>query len=257
MQVKALLHYLLILSNMFMGGWTMRVLICDDHEQIRHQIEGLIMRYFEERGVEVPEIQGFSDGIELLNDEKNKDIVFLDIEMPGMDGIRTGQQLMSKNGNMIIIMITSHNQFLDDAMRFRVFRYLSKPIDEGRFNRNLQDALRQYALTGKNIVIETREGVYRVSSDDIILCEARARKVLVHTKNGTYESLHNLEYWLMTLNANSFVQPHRSFIVNMRYITEFNHSSIKLYHNQYEAFLTRRKYQKFKNAYLRYIETIG
>ncbi|MCQ5300311.1 response regulator, partial [Blautia wexlerae] len=70
----------------------------------------------------------------------SKDIVFLDIEMRGMYGIYVGNELKSEIRNVIIFVVTSYSEYLDEAMRFHVFRYLSKPLNNQRFLRNLKDA---------------------------------------------------------------------------------------------------------------------
>lgn len=67
--------------------------------------------------------------------------------MPGLDGIYVGNELKKKDKDIIIFIITSYSEYLDEAMRFHVFRYLSKPIDRQRLFRNLKDALDLYHST--------------------------------------------------------------------------------------------------------------
>lgn len=106
----------------------MRILICDDDALMREQMQSLITEYFEAEHVACPEISCFPDGEALLADKGEKDILFLDVEMPGPDGIFVGNALKKENENIIIFIVTSYSKYLDDAMRFHVFRYLSKPV---------------------------------------------------------------------------------------------------------------------------------
>ena len=78
-------------------------------------------------------------------------------------------------------LVTSYSEYLDDAMRFHVFRYLSKPLDKQRLYRNIKDALHLYNTTNTKISIETNSTTYTTSVSDIISVEARARKVTIHT----------------------------------------------------------------------------
>ena len=71
-----------------------------------------------------------------------------------------------------------------------------------------------------------------------------------------FDSIHNMDYWLEQLPKNSFFQTHRSFIVNFEHIVDFDHSTIHLSNQQIAAYLTRRKYSSFKNAYLLYLESM-
>ena len=203
----------------------MRILICDDDTLIIEQLQKYIESYFESNHLKCPELVSFTSGESLLADKNEKDIVFLDIEM-------------------------------DEAMRFHVFRYLSKPLDKQRFFRNMKDALTYYNSITTKIPVETKQGVYSFPASQIIAIEAQERKVIVHTARQDFDSIHNMDYWLEHLPKNSFFQTHRSFIVNFEHIVDFDHSTIHLSNQQITAYLTRRKYSSFKNAYLLYLESM-
>lgn len=233
----------------------MRILICDDDNLITEQLTKYIHDFFTRNHLKQPEIVVFSDGESLLHDSGEKDILFLDIEMPGMNGIYVGNELKKTNENIIIFVVTSFSEYLDEAMRFHVFRYLSKPLDRHRLFRNMKDALQLYHSSTIKIPVETKQGVYTISETDIIFVEAQERKVIVHTAAMDYESVHNMQYWIQTLSGNCFFQSHRSFFVNLAHVTDFDHSLIHLENGQFEAYLTRRKYTQFRDAYLLYLES--
>ena len=119
----------------------MRILICDDNPLMVEEIHKYIQLYFQRSNSKCPEVVCFTDGESLLSDEGDKDLVFLDIEMPGFNGIYIGNELKKKNNKIIIFVVTAFSEYLDDAMRFHVFRYLSKPLDQQRFFRNMDDAI--------------------------------------------------------------------------------------------------------------------
>lgn len=234
----------------------MRILICDDDTLIIEQLQKYIESYFESNHLKCPELVSFTSGESLLADKNEKDIVFLDIEMPGMNGIYVGNELKKANKNVLIFAVTSYSEYLDAAMRFHVFRYLSKPLDKQRFFRNMKDALTYYNSITTKIPVETKQGVYSFPASQIIAIEAQERKVIVHTARQDFDSIHNMDYWLEHLPKNSFFQTHRSFIVNFEHIVDFDHSTIHLSNQQITAYLTRRKYSSFKNAYLLYLESM-
>ena len=235
----------------------MNIVICDDDLSISTQLEKYIYNYFSLNHLANPQIYIFSNGHDLLNCPETMDIVFLDIEMPGFSGIYVGQELKKRNCNCIIFIITSFIEYLDDAMRFHVFRYFTKPIDQQRLFRNLNDALMQYFSIIPSIVIETKESVVKVSASDILFIEASGRKVSVYTINGVYLSTKTLSYWLDFLPSNTFIQTHRSYIVNLAHVKSFDHSLIYLDQNNFTVYLTRRKYTQFKSAYMIYLESSG
>lgn len=233
----------------------MRILICDDDKNIATQLQKYIMEFFKSMRLESPKIRCYNNGEALLSDADSKDIVFLDIEMPGLNGIYVGKKLKELNKNTIIFIITSYVEYLDDAMRFHVFRYLSKPIDKQRLFQNMKDAIQLYNSTTVKIPIETKQGIYTCTTSEIILIEAMGRTITIHTLNRDLIAKRNMEYWSKTLNMPCFFHTHRSFIVNMKYVTDFDHSLIHLYNDQYTAYLTKRKYSKFKNAFFLYLES--
>ena len=233
----------------------MRILICDDDDLIIEQTKKYLKYYFEYNHLKCPETVCYSDGESLLADKGDKDILFLDIEMPGMNGIYIGKELKKENENIIIFIVTSYSEYLDEAMRFRVFRYLSKPLDKQRFFRNMKDAIDLYNTMTIKVPIETKQGVHTVPTSSIIAVEAKERKVFVYTTQRDFESVHNMQYWINLLPKNCFFQTHRSFIINFEHVTDFDHTLVHLADNQHHAYLTRRKYNTFKEAYLLYLES--
>ncbi len=233
----------------------MRILICDDDALMRKQLQQYIRSYFKKACTKCPEIVCFSDGESLLADEGEKDLLFLDIEMPGINGIYVGNELKRLNENIIIFVVTSYPEYLDDAMRFHVFRYLSKPLDAHRFFRNMKEAIDLYHTMTVKIPIETRQGIHTLPASSVIAVEALGRKVIVHTTMRDFESIHNMQYHLELLPKNCFFQTHRSFIVNFEHVTDFDHSLIRMAGGQFHAYLTKRKYSAFKEAYLLYLES--
>ena len=232
----------------------MRILICDDDSSITQSLSQIIKTYFNKKKVNNLDIITFNDGDSLLSDKSQKDIVFLDVEMPGFDGIYVGNELKKQNDSVIIFIVTSYLEYLDAAMRFHVFRYLSKPIDKQRLFQNLDDALELYYSINQKIAVETKSGVTSVLTCDIVYVEAKGRKVIVHTATADLDSV-SLSKNIANRPQATFFQSHRSYIVNMAMVTSFDHELIYLCDGQFTAYLTRRKFTEFKKAYLMFMES--
>ena len=234
----------------------MKIVCCDDDINIGNQLKEYLQLYFESITAPFPEFCFFNSGEDLLICADEIDIAFLDVEMPGLNGIQLGEELKRRYPNIIIFIVTSYPDYLDDAMRFQVFRYLSKPIDKNRLFRNMKDALFKYSTLSRKIQIETKNQVTMVYTRDIVLVEAKERKVFVHTKDKIYESIQKMDFWIEKLPSNSFFQSHRSYIVNLRFVSHFDNTLIYLCNGRFTAYLTRRKYVSFKNAYIMYLESL-
>lgn len=233
----------------------MRILICDDDPLISKQLTEHIDEFFAEYKYVKPDIDIFHSGEEILDDTGEKDIVFLDIQMEGVDGIFVGNTLTQQHKNIIIIIITSYMEYLDSAMRFHVFRYISKPIEKQRLFLNLADAINLYNSSSAKLAIDTFTRRYIVSIADIIMVTTGNRQVTIYTTNATYDSIQDFNYWIDVLNNGQFFQTHRSYIVNMDFVTDYNHETISLCNNKYTAYLTKRKYNSFNESYLLFLES--
>ena len=216
---------------------------------------GVILRYtYDALGV-LSGIQ-YVSGEELLKAEQKADIAFLDVEMPGRSGIYVGAELMKRNPRTKIVIVTSYPDYLDEAMRFRVFRYLSKPINKNRLFENLKDAIYQYNIESIRIPVETKDGVVTLSSEDIICLEGQKRVTKICTVDGEVISVKGIQSWQEELKIPSFFASYRNYIVNMKYVVSFSKDLIKLKYANREisAYLANRRYSEFKNKYLLYME---
>ena len=225
----------------------MRIIFCDDDPMVIEQLLSYVSEFFAQLGGKKVEFAYYSSGDALLNAKARADIAFLDVEMPGVSGIHVGAKLKELNPD-----------YLDEAMRFQVFRYLSKPIDKNRLFRNLKDAVYQYNMESREFPIITNEGVFVRRAEEIICVEATQRKVLVHTIDGALQSTQNMEYWRQTLALPCFYMTHRSYIVNLHFVNSIRKDTILLKYRGREmiAYLTKRRYVAFKDTYLWYMESV-
>lgn len=236
----------------------MRIVFCDDELAsllaVRQAVEG----FFEQEETILPEYAQYQRGEELLQQEQSVDIAFLDVEMPGISGIELGRQLKERNPFIKVFIVTAYPDYLDAAMGAQVFRYLSKPLDVTRLQLNLREAVRQYHLDTRSYPIVTETGVVMCRAEQLICVEAAQRRVLVHTVEGVLVTKEPMEHWKTTLTLPCFYQTHRSYLVNMRFVSAIGRDKVLLKHGsrQLEAYLTRRRYSHFKDRFLQYVERI-
>ena len=236
----------------------MRIAFCDDDSKILNELQKYVRDFFEQMGITQPEYFVYHSGDEMLERVGAVAIACLDVEMPGVSGLRVGMKLKKDNPRVKLFIVTSYADFLDEAMRVQVFRFLSKPIDMNRLFRNLKDALYQYNMDTHEIPIATSEGIVVLQAEDIICVENSQRKCLLFTTNGTIQAQCGFEQLKEKLDLPCFYVTYRSFIVNMRYVRQITKDSVLLAHRdkKKEAYLARRRYSDFKDAYLLYLESM-
>lgn len=236
----------------------LRIIFCDDDPIFTNQMKQLVAEYFSKISDITPSYVSYNNGDELIESEENGDIAFLDVEMPGQSGIHVGAKLKERNPRIKIIIVTSYADYLDEAMRFQVFRYLSKPIDKNRLFRNIKDAVKQLVIDTTPIIVETADGYETLLSEDIMCICADGRRSIVYTNNRDIDSVKGIEYWKERIITPCFYHTHRSFIVNMKYVSSFNKDTVVLrsHNKRINAYLASRRLKEFKNAYLLYMESM-
>ena len=231
-----------------------RIAIVDDEKVIREQIKKLI----EIRQTDC-EIDAYGTGEDLLKAGKGYDIVFLDIQMDGMNGIDTARALRQNAENTVLIFITGVKEYVFDAFDVAAFHYLIKPIEELKFyevyDRAVLEVGKRKQQANGQLFVKTRNRNATFNQSDIIYIESRAKKVEIHTKTDiveAYAAIGELEKQLV----GSFYRCHRGYLVNMAFITEYGYDSITL-HNGETIILSKDKYSEFVKVYMRYLKNGG
>ena len=237
----------------------MNVLICDDDLKIVQQIKNFLLKLSKQSTYNF-DITCFSNGDSILDKQIKTDFAFIDIEMPLVNGLTLSAQLKRVNSNIIIFIITSHDAYLDDAMDLDVFRYLSKPIDNNRFFRALNTAINYYHSNTQIITLEYYDEYYSVFTSDIVYITIEERKAAIITRQKKFYTNKKLSYWKEKLkDYDYFAQPHYSYLVNLRYVSDFNKTQLNINIDLRSETLpiSQRNYsnfkKNFKKAYFAYI----
>ena len=233
----------------------MDIAVVDDEKAIREHICGLV----EEQKPE-SRIEAYATGEELIASGIRFDIVFLDIQMEGMNGIEAARSLREKNANLgvedtVLVFITGIKEYVFDALDLYAFQYLLKPIDEDKFAEVLERAVREAARKKERRVLFIKSRNLTLDQSEILYIESRAKKVEIHTVRQTieiYAAMDELEGQL----GDGFYRCHRAYIVNMDCITEYDSESITLTNGD-RVYLTKKKYGEFVKAYMWHLQNGG
>lgn len=226
----------------------LKVAICEDDTIICEDAQRQI---FDVRPDYV--IDTYPTGEELLFNNKEYDIVFLDIEMPGRDGMSVAKELREKNYCGHIIFMTSHTEFMPEAFKVKAFRFLQKPIKMEELMETLVESEKE--IFGDKKLIVTDYGVdILLKLSDILYVEARKNKTMIYTLNDVLETNYTLKYWLRELGIADFFQVHKSYIVSLRHIKMFDVDYIVLHGSDAIVPVSRRKASLVKKAFFDYVK---
>ena len=236
------------------GEILIRIAIVDDEKVIKEQIKKLI-----EKKQTDCEIDTYGTGEDLLKDDSVYDIIFLDIQMDGMNGIDTARALRQKTEDTVLIFITGVKEYVFDAFDVAAFHYLIKPIEENKFrtvyDRAVLEAGKKKQHSMGQLFVKTRKRNVTLEQSDILYIESRAKKVEIHTRNDIVEAYAGIGELEKQLTEN-FYRCHRGYLVNMAFISEYSSDSITL-NNGETIFLTKEKYGEFVKVYMRYLKNGG
>lgn len=199
----------------------LNVLICDDNLIIQEKVNNLVL-YVQER-LNANFLITIHGNADFDLQEKVYDIAIVDIELPGISGLKLAEALKKNNPDTIILILTSFSKYLDSAMKIQVFRYLSKPIDDKRFIRNFIEAIDYYKSISKDIIITRLSNVYKIKTKDILYIENQKHGSIIYTKNGAYNTNTKPIEWYNIINQpNCFVFSHKSYLVNLQNVIYFS-----------------------------------
>lgn len=136
----------------------LKAAVCDDEKVFHKEFSTAIRKYTEIRNIEIyPDF--YENGESLLHSEKEYDIIFLDYQMEGINGIETAEKLREANTHSVIIFISAYPAAALDAYEVKTFRFLVKPIDEPKLFKALDDYIKSIILTIYFCLIPTREAI--------------------------------------------------------------------------------------------------
>ncbi len=233
-----------------MSGLT-EIAVCDDEKAIREQLVRLIGR----QGADCRTWQ-FASGEELLAQDRRFDMIFLDIQMKGRNGIETARAIRRYDERAVIIFVTVVKEYVFDAFDVGAFHYLLKPIEEQRFGEVFANAQREAERRRDKraepaLLIKGKKRSYTLKQRDILYIESRANRVVVHTVKGEIEAWYAMRRLEEKL-GDGFYRCHRGYIVNMAHIAEYTNDMIEL-DNADRIYLAKDRYPEFVKAYVRYI----
>lgn len=228
----------------------MKIAVCDDDIIYAKEIESNVQAILRERRI-FAQFEIFFNSDKLYNSSEMYDIAFLDIEMDPYNGIEVAKHLKEKNEYIIIFFITSYDKYLDDAMDIDAFRYIKKPLDIKRLKIGIEKALMQIDNSQISFFIKNGQESINIWSSSIVCIEIVGHSTKIVMTNNIYYSDNNISFWNKKLIASFFYRVHKSFIINMKFITNYKRDSVILC-NTIEVPIAYRKQAEFRSYFLNY-----
>lgn len=180
------------------------------------------------------------------------DIIFFDKDLGDSDGIETAHKIREFDSNVLFVYITKFTQFINDASETDMFRYLTKPLLQEKFNKAFEFAIKRIDAREKTFTFTSNYTPFRIFAKDIIYFERFGMKTTMYTSDGaTHNMLNLLRDIADELGNYGFMLVHRSLVVNLAYIKEVRYEHLVL-HNKTKLNVSRMKSPLIKSRFLAY-----
>ena len=218
-------------------------------------IRAFVSDFFRKKNREI-QLRTFLSGEDLLNYDGQIDILFLDIQMKGMDGLETARKLRADKFRGFLIFITVLKEMVFQSFEVQAYDYLVKPVDEKQFGKTMERLYTsmQNASEGNLLV---QQGYERriVPKDEIVFCEIIDRKIYLNLTSGEvvdyYERIENLESKL----DSHFFRCHRSYLINLKHLKGYKNGTAYM-DNGKEVPVSRLRSKEFSSVVLQYMKNI-
>jgi len=245
----------------------LKVLIADDEAGMRHLLRKAVEKI---DGFEVVGEAADGESAVSLAEKINPDVIFMDVEMPGLNGIECAKRIQDINPKVVVIFATGHEEYMPEAFELYAFDYITKPFNIQRIHQTL-DRIASLLLHQKEniqvsplyqnksglgkIIIKNREGFSLIDEEDIILIQRENRNTVIYTSDGqrhiTSEGLSELEE---RLDRNLFLRTHKSYIINVSMVYKIYPYGrwtyvAKLRNTDMDALITHDKFEEIQKRF--------
>ncbi len=191
----------------------MRIAVCDDEELFRIEFKTILDKVLVNSEYDIDTFSGGSSLYEAFL--KNPfDLVFLDIEMPGIDGITLAKRLRAVSENVQIVFLTSHIEYALEGYEVNALRYLVKPVDMNKLSEVLK-YIQDKKNNSRQIMIKQEGEDIVIDISDVIYIESLDKNVRIVTSESEYITRYNISDYEEELKNSGFFRSHRSYLISL------------------------------------------
>lgn len=229
----------------------MEVAICDDEKIFRDKIKQMLIKYKTEKRICI-DIYEFECGEDLLASNLIFDVVFMDYQMAGMNGLDAARALRNRNSICSIIFVTAYPEFILESFEVQPFRFMVKPLSEEKIYEALDNYIKQQKLLYPLVIIDNGEQK-SIKAQDIIYLEGDGKYCLVRTNTETVHSSKTLAQVASLLPTHCFYRIHKSYVINMYFISSVNGNTVTFTNGEL-ATIGRNHISEFKRVYMNFVK---
>ena len=235
------------------SGYYMNILICDDDKSDSDVLRTLIDKYDSEKNIGA-EVFCYETGADLLDamESIDPDIIFLDINMEGMDGLTLAGQIRSQYEEVPIVLVPAFINYALDGYKVRASRFLVKDDLDKTLPDCMDDICRQLQKKTRHILFSCVEGQVDIKLREIVFIETTGHKSIIHLESKDYHLYESMDEIEGKLKIYGFLRVHQSYMVNLRFVRRINNYILTL-DNGYEIKVPKARYKQVRQERALYV----
>ncbi len=204
----------------------MRIAICDDEEKYRITLKTILDKLLSNIDYN---IDTFDDGNNLYEAFAGNpyDLVFLDIEMPALDGITLAKKIRARSENVFIVFLTSHIEYALEGYEVNALRYLTKPVDIEKLKEVIRYVQEKQGSSRQIIIKEDGEEIL-IDINDVIYMESMNQNVRIVTAKGEHVIRYNIGDFEEQLKNDGFFRIHRGYLISLSKVRKLSGNDVIL-----------------------------
>lgn len=233
-----------------MDGTILKIAVCDDSGADRQALCGMVRRWADASAYRV-QISDFPSAESFLfayGEERAADILLLDVEMAGMDGIDLAKCIRREGGRAEIVFVTSHFEFIAEGYEVDALHYLVKPVSEQKLCEVLDRAAVRLVAEPPSVVVTCDGETVKIYEADILYVESFAHYIEIHTRAGVFRIKESIAAFETKLSPD-FYRAHRSYIINLKAVERISRTGVTLA-GGVAIPLARGKYDSLNRAFI-------
>ena len=230
-----------------------RVAIVEDEKKYADKMVEYVKRFQEENPGETFLVSQFDNAVDFLSDyDPDTDIVFIDIEMPLMNGYEAAQRLRRDGNNVCLIFVTCMAQYAVKGYEVDAIDFMVKPVGYYNFSLKLKKAIGIARHNKRRSIAVMSDNVIKtVAVSDIYYIEVIKHDTYIHTKSGVLRQQVSLKEMETKLGGRQFARCNHCYLVNLAYVTSVSGNSVVV--GQEELQMSRPKRKAFIDALTAYL----
>lgn len=193
----------------------MNIALVDDDSKVLEELKGLIEEFKKEKGNNAT-VCSFSDPYEMLESKNSYSLMFLDIEMPGINGIELGKKIREQSKDAVIVYVTNMAQYALEGYSVNAYDYILKPIKKNVFKEKLEKFIAEAEKKkDETITILSKYNREVVKLSNIRYIEVKSHKLIYHLADREIESWGSISDLAESLKGKGFSLSSSSFLLNL------------------------------------------